>query len=232
MPKPLADVRAHVSVTLNDGIDSSAPFIAKLKRLGARASARFRDDGCTHLVWRGDASTLARTVARYRDAKAKDVAVVSPLWITACERAGTKVDIASYVVRVASATPSAASKFSRVATPPTATTTAVAVKLGKRPREVEVVDIERYSSASRLELEAMAAIAATVSTTTQQRQTWADVAGRQPKRQKPAGDSATADDDAKHDAKNDSTKENAAPEARAQTTKTWAAVVAAKADAA
>lgn len=232
MPKPLADVRAHVSVTLNDGIDSSAPFIAKLKRLGARASARFRDDGCTHLVWRGDASALARTVARYRDAKAKDVAVVSPLWITACERAGAKVDIASYVVRVASATPSAASKFSRVATPPTATTTAVAVKLGKRPREVEVVDIERYSSASRLELEAMAAIAATVSTTTQQRQTWADVAGREPKRQKPAGDSATADDDSKNDAKNDATKENAAPEARAPTTKTWAAVVAAKADAA
>ena len=94
------------------------------------------------------------------------------------------------------------------------------------------MDIERYSSASRLELEAMAAIAATVSTTTQHRQTWADVAGREPKRQKPAGDSATADDDAKNDAKNDATKENAAPEARAPTTKTWAAVVAAKADAA
>ena len=226
MPRPLAAVRAHVRVTLNDGIDSSAPFIAKLKALGARASARFQEDA-THLVWRGAPDALSSTLTRYRDAKAR-VVVVSPLWITACERAGARVDAAPYVVRAPpSGTPSAASKFSRTSTTSTATAAAVAVKLGKRPREVEVVDIARYSSASRLELEAMAAsVEASVEAS---KRTFAEVVveGRDAKRQKPA------DDVVKNDDGGDEAKENAAPDAApAATKRTWADVVVAKVDAA
>lgn len=145
----LADVVAYVSVVLNDDVDASAVFIGKLKALGAKASTRLSAD-VTHVVWRGDREALERALLRARLMRARDsidVIAVTPLWIIACERARARVDHETFIAR-ANALGATASKFSlpRARRTPAKSAT-------KRARAIESVDLQRYDSANRLEIE-------------------------------------------------------------------------------
>ena len=91
-------VIAHVSVTLDDGVDASRPFAGKLTKHGARVVKKFITNGLTHLIFRGSPAAASSFSARARDAKAS-IKVVSPSWVTACERAGKMVDENDHRVR-------------------------------------------------------------------------------------------------------------------------------------
>jgi len=150
-------VVAHVSVTLDDGVDASRPFAGKLTKHGARVVKKFVTNGLTHLIFRGSSAAAASFAARARDAKAS-IKVVTPSWVTACERAGKIVDEKDHKVRglesMGAATPTPLSRWSSLDAKVRRTPTAKE-RMGKRPREVERVELSRYDSDARRMEEAM-----------------------------------------------------------------------------
>ena len=151
-------VIAHVSVTLDDGVDASRPFAGKLTKHGARVVKKFITNGLTHLIFRGSPAAASSFSARARDAKAS-IKVVSPSWVTACERAGKMVDENDHRVRglerVGATTTTPLSRWSSLDAGKVRRTPTAKERMGKRPREVEPVELSRYDSDARRMEEAM-----------------------------------------------------------------------------
>lgn len=149
-------VVAHVSVTLDDGVDASRPFAGKLSKHGGRVIKKFTN-GLTHLIFRGSSAAASSFAARARDAKAS-IKVVSPSWVTACERAGKIVDEKDHKVRglesVGASTSTPLSRWSSLDAKVRRTPTAKE-RMGKRPRDVERVELSRYDSDARRMEEAL-----------------------------------------------------------------------------
>ena len=62
-------VIAHVSVTLDDGVDASRPFAGKLTKHGARVVKKFITNGLTHLIFRGSSAAASSFSARAENAR-------------------------------------------------------------------------------------------------------------------------------------------------------------------
>lgn len=197
-------VVAHVSITLDDGVDASRPFAGKLSKHGGRVIKKFTN-GLTHLIFRGSSAAASSFAARARDAKAS-IKVVSPSWVTACERAGKIVDEKDHKVRglesVGASTSTPLSRWSSLDAKVRRTPTAKE-RMGKRPRDVERVELSRYDSDARRMEEALREEREKTAT-----MTFADaVKGeREAKRRKTVEDGAGDDDG---DKENDVVKVNA-----------------------
>lgn len=150
-------VVAHVSVTLDDGVDASRPFAGKLTKHGGRTVKKFLTNGLTHLIFRGSSAAASSFAARARDAKAS-IKVVAPSWVTACERAGKIVDEKDHKVRglesMGASTSTPLSRWSSLDAKVRRTPTAKE-RMGKRPRDVERVELSRYDSDARRMEEAL-----------------------------------------------------------------------------
>ena len=150
-------VIAHVSVTLDDGVDASRPFAGKLTKHGARVVKKFVTNGLTHLIFRGSPAAASSFSARARDAKAS-IKVVSASWVPEGEGAGKMVDESDHRVRglerVGAAT-TPLSRWSSLDAGKVRRTPTAKERMGKRPREVEPVELSRYDSDARRMEEAM-----------------------------------------------------------------------------
>ena len=153
-PKPLTGVRAFVTVRTNDGVDCSGVFAAKIVKMGAKTFKDRLTNSLTHIVFRAgnDAEGLPRLRRRMKDAGCESAFIVTPSWITACERAGSRAKEKEHLVPGAESERDAhprtpLSRWSSVEKPPGSGKTP---RNNKRPREVEKVDLKRYDSDVRL----------------------------------------------------------------------------------
>ncbi|KAK4899090.1 hypothetical protein LTR27_003320 [Elasticomyces elasticus] len=96
---PLRGVVAMVEVFTLEGASASSPFIALLRRLGAKTTKAW-SDSVTHVIFKdGSPTTLQRVRLQNKHAIAGTrVHCVNSRWISDCESAGSQVDEEIYAV--------------------------------------------------------------------------------------------------------------------------------------
>jgi len=181
---PFTGVIAHVRVALDAGVDASAPFVAKILAGGGKVQKQLTKDVTHVIwrapsvrdgSSQGATSEMWRRVMEISEKRAREVVVVSPTWVTATEREGRVADAkahetvnagferrkAAVASRWSGEDASEKKKTSKMTTP-TATcggkrrrTMSVTPRGGdKRPKGIEKVDLDRFDSGRRMEMEA------------------------------------------------------------------------------
>ncbi|KAK5724842.1 hypothetical protein LTR15_004891 [Elasticomyces elasticus] len=99
---PLRGVVAMVEVYTLEGASASSPFIALLRRLGAKTT-KVWSDSVTHVIFKdGSPTTLQRVRLQNKNSDAVTrVHCVNSRWISDCEAAGSLVDEEIYAVDLA-----------------------------------------------------------------------------------------------------------------------------------
>ncbi|KAK3630187.1 hypothetical protein LTR56_017601 [Elasticomyces elasticus] len=99
---PLRGVVAMVEVYTLEGASASSPFIALLRRLGAKTT-KVWSDSVTHVIFKdGSPTTLQRVRLQNKNSGAGTrVHCVNCRWISDCEAAGSQVDEEIYAVDLA-----------------------------------------------------------------------------------------------------------------------------------
>ncbi|KAK5701536.1 hypothetical protein LTR97_004351 [Elasticomyces elasticus] len=99
---PLRGVVAMVEVYTLEGASASSPFIALLRRLGAKTT-KVWSDSVTHVIFKdGSPTTLQRVRLQNKNSDAGTrVHCVNSRWISDCEAAGSQVDEEIYAVDLA-----------------------------------------------------------------------------------------------------------------------------------